>query len=854
MANIVGQQSKARIGSAVAEALRIPRATSGAAASAGCSSALLAILAVGLQGAGMEAHAQTGARAHTMIDEIIVTTRRREELLSDLPLSVSVLTGDELEMRGVQDLFDLARQTPGLDFETTGSITGSRPLIRGINQQTRVGDEVNVATFVDGVYTPGFSGTTSIGFEGLERVEVAKGPQSALQGRNSFAGSISYITKRPGDEFEAGGSIRAAERGKWDASAFVSGPVIDGLLNMRLDGGYLDSGGTYRNILNNERLNNMESWFLRLNSVLKPTDNFTAFLSLSYQDDSMTPVAFSRVAPDDPQMVGQPASFSPAERGESRLAGLCPTGFGAAPICGFPRLYEGEITFQGGPFFANPHATAGTREAWRAVLDLRWDLGSVAVESLTGYQKRDAQAFSSSDPFPEGNRFSMLVGGGPGVQLLSGGPVLARSLTGSDESRWEISQDLRVQSDHDGAVNWLIGTYFSHEDFDDNRARCSDPVIQSATIIYTPPCPPQVSQVINRENTFTSIYGAIDVDVTERLSLSAELRWTSEQKKMNESELIYPIRTPPDEPFGEISRTFDFWTPRFVVAFAVNDDVMLYANAARGAKSGGFNSGVLCESPGNPSDECSRIERSYDLETNWTYEVGTKLSLFEGMTQLNLSAFYVDWSNQQVTTGTELLTESTAITANIGQSTVRGLEIEGRIQPVEWASINFGYALADTKWGSGSRATAVANIRYCDGTGLECFDPDGDGPALPRTTGNITGNEFQNVSKHSANLGLEVTFPVLGSAFQGFGRTDALYRSKRWDDEANVGFIGVQTTVNARLGVRRDGLTVQAFCNNLTDDRTPIRSFLLRNLLGVPHRVIIEREGRTCGLQMSMRY
>ncbi|MCY3989343.1 MAG: TonB-dependent receptor plug domain-containing protein, partial [Gammaproteobacteria bacterium] len=173
--------------------------------------------------------------AHAQIEEIVVTTRKREERLSELPLSVSALGWEELQNRGVEHLLDLAHHVPGLDFETTGSIAGSRPIIRGLNQQTRVGDEVNVATFVDGVYTPGFTGSTSIGFDGLERVEVAKGPQSALQGRNSFAGSINYITRRPGDELELGGRATAATEGKWDASAYLSVPLVEDRLGMRID-------------------------------------------------------------------------------------------------------------------------------------------------------------------------------------------------------------------------------------------------------------------------------------------------------------------------------------------------------------------------------------------------------------------------------------------------------------------------------------------------------------------------------------------------------------------------------------------------------------------------------------------
>ena len=343
--------------------------------------------------------------AYAQIEEIVVTTRKREEQLSELPLSVSALAGEELQNRGVDNLFDLARQVPGLDFETTGSINGSRPIIRGLNQQTRVGDEVNVATFVDGVYTPGFSGSTSIGFNGLERVEVAKGPQSALQGRNSFAGSINYITKRPGDELEFGGRATAATEGKWDVSAYAAGPVTD-LLGVRIDAGVFNSGGTHTNSINGDRLNDHESWFVRLNAEFSPTDAMGAFFSFSYQDDKITPSARAFVADDDPRLIGKPASVSPFERGEATAAGICRDGLGAEIDCGIPRLFGGEVTSLGGPLFSDPLGVAGDREALRAILELTWDLDTATVTSLTGYQGRESFTFSDSDTTPAGTSFS----------------------------------------------------------------------------------------------------------------------------------------------------------------------------------------------------------------------------------------------------------------------------------------------------------------------------------------------------------------------------------------------------------------------------------------------------------------
>ena len=790
--------------------------------------------------------------AYAQIEEIVVTTRKREEQLSELPLSVSALVGEELQNRGVDNLFDLARQVPGLDFETTGSINGSRPIIRGLNQQTRVGDEVNVATFVDGVYTPGFSGSTSIGFNGLERVEVAKGPQSALQGRNSFAGSINYITKRPGDELEFGGRATAATEGKWDVSAYAAGPLTD-QLGVRIDAGVFNSGGTHTNSINGDRLNDHESWFGRLNAEFSPTDSMGAFFSFSYQDDKITPSARSFVADDDPRLLGKPAAVSPFERGEATAAGICRDGLGAEIDCGIPRLFDGEVTSPGGTLFADPLGVAGDREALRALLELTWDLGTAAVTSLTGYQGRTAFTFSDSDTASAGTPFSGIVG--RRTQILTGAPVIAQSLSGSDEDRSEFSQDLRVQSNGDNRFDWLIGGYYSQEDFDDNRARCSDPAVMARTTVYTQPCPPVLDEEVNRKNRFGSVYSAFDIDVSEQLNLAFEMRYTSEKKEFNEIQNVFPIRSPssPDfvPPQGQFEETFSFWTPRGVISFKPAEDVLLYAVAARGAKSGGFNSGSICDGPNDPGPDCSVSERRFEIETNWTYEAGAKFALFDAA-QINTSVFYTDWEDQQLIAGTELATSNSPIVHNIEGSKVQGVELEGFVSLTEGVTLNFGYAYTDTEYGN-AFSTSMDDLEgVCDI--LDCAimpDDMGEGPI---TTGETTGNQFPSVSKHAGNVGLEFVNRFMSTGFDFFSRADAVFRGKRFIDHSNTGFIGRQMTVNLRVGLQKENFSVQGFCNNLTDDDTPVRSFLLRNFLGVPHRVIVEREGRKCGVGFSYSY
>ena len=169
----------------------------------------------------------TGLTNATAPEELVVTARKREENLQSVPISVATLGREDLQLRDVINLERLAEQTPGLSFATAGSLVNRRAVIRGMSQQTRVGDETNVATFVDGVYTPGFSGAEFFGFETLERIEVIKGPQSALYGRNSFAGAINYVTAKPTYETAGGAELTVGSDERFGISGYISGPVVE---------------------------------------------------------------------------------------------------------------------------------------------------------------------------------------------------------------------------------------------------------------------------------------------------------------------------------------------------------------------------------------------------------------------------------------------------------------------------------------------------------------------------------------------------------------------------------------------------------------------------------------------------
>ncbi|MDP2324804.1 MAG: TonB-dependent receptor plug domain-containing protein, partial [Gammaproteobacteria bacterium] len=179
------------------------------------------------------------------IQEVVVTTRRREEKLKEVPLSITAFNADMIEAAGITSLTDVAEMTPGLSFFNPLGEQLPVPVIRGIVPQDIFGTNA-AAVFVDGVYVAGRAGLNFSQLD-IERIEVVKGPQSAMYGRNAFSGAINYVTKKPTSDFESKTSVEAGNRGKQLVQASVSGPVLGDTLFGRVAGLYDEWDGSYDN-------------------------------------------------------------------------------------------------------------------------------------------------------------------------------------------------------------------------------------------------------------------------------------------------------------------------------------------------------------------------------------------------------------------------------------------------------------------------------------------------------------------------------------------------------------------------------------------------------------------------------
>jgi iron complex outermembrane receptor protein len=778
--------------------------------------ALLAVSTLGTAVLGLPAIAQQPQPA---IEEVVVTARQRTETLDRTPLSISAFTARALETRGIRDINDLATVTPGFTFIAPGGVTNASPIIRGQTQAGRTGDEVNVATFIDNVYVSGRTGV-DVFFNSLERIEVVRGPQSALYGRNSFAGAINYITKKPSEEFGAGVTATVGEHGQKGGGAYVTGPILADKLLFRLDGAVTDSGGEFKNQVTGDRLNDREIEAVRLQLLFKPTEAISIRASTTYQDDFVSPLRSTTLDVCSARAVGLPISVQPFDECRIRAASA------AARPAG--RLWTGEVTEGStGPYFYDARSYSGQTKTWRHALQIDAGLAEgFDLTSITSYETRSFSALTDYDDTPQGRLFPSRAAPPviAGRYIQGVGP--AQTLTGSFQKRQEFSQEVRFTANVIDRLNLIAGGYYNHLDLTDQRRSGGDvpdairaqfPFVNTSVAPIAADGRPPLSESTDNVTKFTSIFASAEGAITDAWKVTLEGRYTWEKKSANNTLLVG------DPPFGLRRAKFSYFSPRVITSYQVTDDIFVYASAGKGTKSGGFNN--------------DPVSPTYNPESAWTYEIGNKTNFLDGRLQTSVALYTIDWSNQQIT-GLGV-NPRYPINLNAGKTRVNGLELEATAAVTEWLTLNAGYGYTDSQY---KKAVIISFDGLSDQAAL------GIGPG-----GDVSGNRLQYVPKHSINAGAQVTTPFIGDLLFT-ARADVTYSSKIYNDAANTSWIGSRTRVNLRVGVEQNGYRVQAFCNNLNNDRTPMVIVPARDLLGRINSAIQEMEGRKCGVTLSAEF
>lgn len=838
-------------------------------------------------------------------NSILVTARRIEERLQDVPIAVSAISGADLERQRLDDLSDIAEKTVGFAFETfTGPL--AQPAIRGQTNLRVTSPVQNVATNLNGLYLQrGYF--VDQGLLDLERVEIIKGPQSALYGRNAFAGAISLIARGANVDGELSGRVSGTlgTDERYDAKGSINLPIVPGVFAVFASGGYSKFDGTWKN---SHPLANAAGASTKGNSGGYKKEAYQIGAQLKIGSAITLDGLYIHTKRDLEQnpaitlsTIGLTAPFN--------TLNASPTGTGAAGTAAGRqnRLFVGELL----PTVTN---VPGETRLPGVVLDprafglrgpsdiyigkARLDTGGpVALQVTYGRTSARISARGSSprDPlFP-----TPFFGSNLGIIFDSSGTE-SKFVSNSFEGRAEFDF---------GSVTGFAGVSFDRTRDDESNASENAPVNSLASpnplsLFPLGPGLPIPTTVTFRRNVFLrrvenvfSTFGFINWKANEKLSITLEGRYTEE--RLRATDLLAPdigglgptfLAVTPPTGF----RNASFFTPRGSITYKLSDNNNIYASIARGYKSGGINgiaasarrnstvAGVVVTdliTPGSPipapragatavsfvqtspgSAGLNSLQATYGAETNYTYEIGSKNRFFDNKLTLNFAAFYTDWKNLQ-TNAVRLQPDGTAPSAftfivpsligNVGDVEVYGAEIEGSYKVTRELRIDFGASYNHASYKNGVFSQRFGASGNCDGVVCSTvITPGFTFPVLP-----IGGNQLERTPKFDALLGINFD-TELSNGWKVFGRTDITYQTKQFADEANLAFIPERTLVNASLGVNVNGIELQVWAKNLFDKKYVTSALFLIGTGGAAsaNYVPILGEQRTMGVTASFKF
>jgi iron complex outermembrane recepter protein len=620
-----------------------------------CRRALLAASAlctlVALPAAAQELPASGTAAA----DEIVVTARKREENVQDVPIAVTALSGAALEARGIGSVTELARVTPNLQFTPgQGGNSGAiAPFIRGVGENDFIiTSDPAVGTYFDGVYVARTFGASPELLD-VERIEVLRGPQGSLFGKNTIGGAINVVTRLPGDTAEYAGDIRYGSYDNLRLRARVALPLGEGLglslagLGEWGDGWQkLDSGGTLGN-----------------------RDVITGRAVLRYRSGPFEAV----VSADGLRRRQNSAAHS--------MIAFVPTFFSGlqsaflAPCCTVPSDIDRTDT--------TPALNSDRADAFNASLTLSYDTGAGTFKSITAYRWVKALFGRDGDASSTVN--------------------YAADIHNERARQW--SQELQYSTPILGDGNLLLGAYYYRERSTDlTRLYVADGlynVISTIPPFSDPAFPggPPLALLLdfnldfdNRQTTTNwALFGNASVPLGEQLTLELGGRYTHEKKRFFQSANRIYANAP--LLFGTPSYTLgDSWnsfTPRASLSWKPGENTMVYGSWSRGFRSGGFN--------GRPTS----LEEvgGYDPEKLTSFEVGLKRQWGNAVT-LNLALFRNTYKDQQLLISTVSPFTGLIVvrTENAGKSRIQGLELEGTVKVSPRFRIDGSLGLLDAKF------------------------------------------------------------------------------------------------------------------------------------------------------------
>jgi iron complex outermembrane recepter protein len=660
----------------------------------------LSALFVAISGGSQSALAQTDSSL-AVLEEVVVTSQYREERLQDVPISISVLSGESIQETGFTDMEAVTASMPSVTV--TKTLGGDQIFIRGVGSGANPGFQQSVGTFIDGIYM-GKGQQSRAKFLDIERFEVLRGPQSIYFGNNTIAGALNIITRKPGDELE--GFVNTyiePSDGEYNVEAAAGGPISD-TLGVRVAYSHTELKGYLVNEATGEDTPNQEGNTGRVVLAWNPNDLFDATLK---------------------------ADFGTFEQdGENAQIFDCPppAPFGGGTSCssavfntpGFEddidfKLQTGAIGAPAGTFFDEQRNDLDTTNY---ALTMNWQLGEHTLTSITGYSAYDSLRLVDVDLGPRA--------------------ILGAKRTEEFE-QW--SQELRLLSPTEGVISYIVGTYYQTDSFDSTLTQLRNYGVTAA-----------FNQQYFQEADTWSVFGSLTWNILDTVRTTLGLRYTKVEKDARHFQQRLSIDLSPASPaqIGFLggsgiddhdfnnSRTDDNLTPSVNIQWDVTDEMMLYASFTKGFKAGGFDPLVQNVSTNVPDGGFA-----FEPEEVDTIEIGAKTILLDGSMELNLNLFRSEYENLQVTTFNPATT--TFNVGNAGKSVTQGLEIDGSWLATTELTVKFSIAFLDAFYEEFDTATCTALQSFNFGTG--CVQ-------------DLSGDVLTYAPVYAGNFGLEYVVPV----------------------------------------------------------------------------------------------
>ena len=665
------------------------------------------------------------------LGEIVVTAQRREESLQDVPISIVAIGNEELRNRNVTDVSRLEQVAPGLQLGRSG--TDARPAIRGTyTEQIQGNSDPRIGFYIDEIYQSRTS-QLSVPFVDLARVEVQKGPQGTLYGRNSFGGNIALITNPPSDRFEGGVDLLYGDYDRTMASGFVNIPISDGLAARFA--GAIEQRGPYIESLTSPAASydDLSQQYIRgaLRWAPAGMDNGLEIIlrgSYWHQDDAGANTFNSKAIGQlvDPALITPPG-------GTLNVGGATftfPQGFNGRSFTGqfvpFSAFRDGIPDINGadiGILIPGPYKALNDEPNFNRV-------NSVQLSATINMDLTDWLSFRSITGYVD---FKAVRGGdNDGTSAPFG---VAYFIT-EDKA---FSQELQLLSnDSSSPLQYTLGAYYLHDRVPDgflsarpNRtystasalANGQVPLYFGSNFTFLPngtigaPGSDAWNPLSYLETKSYAAYGQVSYTFAEKLTVTGGLRYTIDDKNFASAlgnrfapagtYLVFrpttdfnrecngftaadPSSTAPADVVAQAlitrcgQKKFKFFTYRAAVDYKPNDDLLLYASYSTGKRSGGFAYSVI---PGTPNNTLPFV----DTENVEAFEAGVKASLFDRRAQVNLAAFYNKYSNLQVQRSfPNPLSPNSVITVggNGGSGDAPGVDLEITAQPIDRLRVN----------------------------------------------------------------------------------------------------------------------------------------------------------------------